>query len=134
MACLAMIGPRQSCVAFSLHYGEKIMTKANLTTIDFLQSPRASLADVMKRLFTEGKYQLLSFLQIDSIAVFGIRAITTSPTASDILCQGLKWMVDLWIRADSYLLCASRRGSTSSAGSTGTGSCGAGRSDTLCST
>lgn len=41
MASLAMIGPRQPCVAFSRHYGAhgaegaNIMAEANLTMIDF---------------------------------------------------------------------------------------------------
>lgn len=42
MASLAMIGPTQACEVFSLHRGvrgaegEKIMTEANFTMIDFL--------------------------------------------------------------------------------------------------
>lgn len=43
-------------------------------------------------------------------------------------------MVDLWIKVDRYLLCACQHGNTSSVDSTGTGSCGAGQSDTLCLT
>lgn len=50
------------------------------------------------------------------------------------LLQGNKWMSDLWIRLNRYLLCACQHGNISSVDSTGTGSCGAGQSDTLCLT
>lgn len=116
-----MIGTRQSRVAFSRHTDGQTrrgqMTKENLTTTDFL-------AKVMERHFTEGT----QFWYLQHCTC------TESLKVSHIIGKRLKWMVDLWIMVDRYLLCACQHGSTSSVGSTGTGSYGAGQSDILCLT
>lgn len=64
-----------------------------------------------------------------SIQLWHVQSLHVSRSLTSL---GLKWMADLWIRADRYLLSACQHGNTSSVGSTGTGSCGAGQSDTPC--
>lgn len=117
-----MIGTRLSRVAFSLHTGSETrrgqMTKENLTTTDLF--------------FGKSNWNTLHWR--DTVLVFAIFHMYWMSHSLLHRLQKTEMEVDLWIKVDRYLLCACQRGSTSSVGSTGTGSCGAGQSDTLCLT
>lgn len=83
------------------------------------------------KLLTE-EISLTFFVLHNSIAVFAILHNNNASVPHSVYNPVQRDQIG-WIRVDRYLLCACQHGNTSSVDSTGTGSCGAGQSDTLCS-